>query len=602
MPSDLGPEALQQYLDDLPGLLAEAADDGDEDQEDEDDDEIGESMAWNRVRIPLLIFQQRHALQASGILPLPQKPWDGRKALGIARTIATKAKGWVQPLPDEVAIPILNKAAWFLGTPAEDILRLRDVAEALYNRPPGSHHAGPGMAKSSQETRQRKAARAFQFSVLDGHEAAWHPPIAPTEVDPAHTGLAIRRLVVALQAACSITVMAAGGLRMSELCGLPAGVDPISGLPVCVRIETGSSGLDEVFLCRTLLAKGEDTPIYEDWVIGMRIKGANDLPPAVHALLLLNRLLEPYRVLAQSDRLFVSITSPLGLPKSAQGVGRILGSRLLNDMRDFIENWVDLSQLPDESAHRIKDNDLVEWRETTGRKIRSHQFRKMWASFAYGVDPRLLPALQMQFHHLSQEITSGGYIGKNRHQVAPLQAVRTQQTVLTMFELATGRSLLSGQMGERLEKHILELRERIDGQSTSRAWRETAKFVSKYDLRLWFAPHGKCLPLNPLAMRCHDVAGTTSWLNKQPNYATREPSVCAGCKCFLLDGRHQHFWEDRYIRNLFSYRQAQLDGEETRFRVILGRANQAKVLLSHLGVDVAHLDQIVEDRLGGGAS
>ena len=407
----------------------------------------------------------------------------------------------------------------------------------------------------------------------------------------------VRLLVQALRDAAVIVVQSTGGMRIGEICGLPAGVDPETRLPSCVRIEQSATGLNEIFICRTLSAKTEETPRNQDWVLGMRPKGSTELPLAVHALLVLDRLLAPYRALSGSDRLLVSFSAEQGLPKSLEAVAPVTGESLRRGIRRFISDWVDLSTLPDKLAHKLEDNDLVPWRESKGQIIKTHMFRKMWASFALSVDPRLLPVIQMQFHHLSQAMTDGGYIGRNRLQVAPLSTVRAQQTGLLLYEMALGKSLVAGRMGEQIEQHIGELRERIEGKTTAEAWSETVQFINDYDLRLWFAPHGKCLPLVPIAMRCHEVAGTTSWLNREPNYATRDPSVCAGCSCFVLDARHKGFWDDRYIQNWLSYRHAERVGVPGEFRVIRERAYQAKALLSRIGFDTASLDEQVEAKL-----
>jgi hypothetical protein len=163
-----------------------------------------------------------------------------------------------------------------------------------------------------------------------------------------------------------------------------------------------------------------------------------------------------------------------------------------------------------------------------------------------------------------------------------------------MYEMAIGRSLVAGRMGEQVEEHIGQLRGRIQGKSTAQGWKEAVRFTNEYDLRLWFAPHGTCLPLIPISMRCHEIASRTSWLNKEPNYATRDPSVCAGCSCFILDARHKGFWEDRFKQSWFIWQQAERMGFSEQFRVIRERAFQAKALLMRIGVDVNELERQVE--------
>jgi len=78
------------------------------------------------------------------------------------------------------------------------------------------------------------------------------------------------------------------------------------------------------------------------------------------------------------------------------------------------------------------------------------------------------------------------------------------------------------------------------------------------------------------------------------NYATRDPSVCAGCSCFILDARHKGFWEDRFKQSWFIWQQAERMGFSEQFRVIRERAFQAKALLMRIGVDVNELERQVE--------
>ena len=294
----------------------------------------------------------------------------------------------------------------------------------------------------------------------------------------------------------------------------------------------------------------------------------------------------------KSTRLLVSFINKKGLPRSAESVGQIYADHLRESIKDWVAAWVDLSGLPNESAHRVAENDLIAWRESKGRIIQTHQFRKMWASFALAVDFRLLPVIQMHFHHLSLAMTEGGYIGNNVLQIDPLNSVRRQQTAMTLYEIALGTGTLAGRMGEQIEANIGELRSRLDGKSPAEAWYETVRFCDENDLRLWFAPHGGCLPLDATSMRCHELAGTASWLNKEPNYSTREPSVCTGCACFVLGVRHKSFWEQRYLQNWASYKKAEREGIQGEFRVIKERYLQAGKLLKKIGVDPIKLHRV----------
>ncbi|MFC5354805.1 hypothetical protein [Azospirillum himalayense] len=559
MPSELGSSALAAYWNDMAEALA-------------DDNESGVSttQAISRLRIPILLWQQRKILATAGIASMPATPWDGRTIKSLAADLATKSLGWIKPLPDEVAIPILNKAAWFLGPPADDVIRLHQKCVSARDRSPGRHKNGPGTQRTARYQRQRLVAESFEFSWLPGETSPWHGSLH--DIRTSRCGRkpvvgCLRSLIHAVREAAVITIQAGTGMRISEICGLPAGMDPLTGLPSCVRIDLSSTGLNEIFIVRTVLTKTEETPREVEWVIGMRPVGSTDTPLPVRALIVLNVLFAHYRTLSGINRLLITFPHG-GLSMSGTTIAVMKSMNLRRNIKHFVGNWVSLSHLPDQSAHPVDDNDLVQYRETRGRCIKTHQLRKLYANFALSVDPTLLPALQMHFHHLSQAMTEEGYWGRNPLQIEPLSTVQRQQTNLLMFEMATGRSLVAGRMGEQLEQHIAELSARLRGQSITEGWKTTQRFVNEYDLRLWFAPHGNCLPMVPESMRCHALAGTTSWLNRAPNFATREPSVCAGCACFVIDGRHTGFWIDRYTRNQLAYKQAERLGQAHRFRVI----------------------------------
>ena len=584
-PSELNDISLDAFLYDIVEMLIEEGD-GEE------------SLTEGRIRIaifaPLLLWRQRHVLAKAGIAPIPQEPFHGESVNRIAKSIATKPQGWVKPLPDEVSIPLFNKAAWFIGMPGKNILQL--LSECMQSREEGGIHypkhlKNLGKSNSAKGRRQLKTIRAFEFSVLDGETQPWHAAINTlTDFNAVHR---LRMLLMSLRDACVVMIQGTSGMRISEICGLPEGINQENGLPSCVRIVSSISGLNELFILRTVLSKTEEVPRDVDWVVGMRPKGSNEVPLAVHALLMLNELYAPFRVLAGSDRLILNFKAGMGVPNTSSGLTPIANNILLEGMKNFMEEWVDLSHIPDESARKVEDNDLIPWRESKGRIIKTHQLRKSWAQFTLAVDPRLMPAIQMEFHHISLAMTDGGYIGKNPVQLESLQAVSRQQRDLLIYETVMGKSLLAGRMGEQIEEHLNELHEKVKGLPTSEGWKETVRFCDENDLKIFFAVHGKCMPLSPVKMRCHDTGGTESWLNTEPNYMTREPSLCAGCCCFILDKRHKTFWEDRYVDNWVSYKQAEEKGIESQFRVVRERAEQAGKLLRKIGIETTQMDEKV---------
>ena len=602
LPKELDRAALDIYRQDLPSLMAASADDLNDDL---DDTAIGQSMAYSALSIVYKLWQQRQAFLDCGIEPMPDRPWpEMQGANTLAKEIATEAKGWIQPLPDEIAVPLINRATWFLGTCAEDVIRLQEALMEAYHRPPGAHGNGPGVSTPARSYRQRSACADFSFSVPAGDSVPWHPPLLRKKIDDSSQSSLLRslQLVKRVQAAAMLDIQWSTGMRASELCGLSAGVDLKTGLPSSVEVRVSASGLNEEFILRGELSKMEEVPREVPWRLGMRPLGSEELPIAVRALLVLDRLLAPYRDLFRTDRLLVSLTSKNGLPKTSDGVGRMTCQQINNLYRDFIAEWVDLSQIPDESEHRIAPGDLVKWRESKGRIITSHQLRKTYAQYVLAVEPRLLPAVKRQFHHMSLAMTERGYWGNNIRQIEPIHAVAAQQTAMLMYELATGRTKVAGKMGVQLEEHIADLSQRLSGMGIERGWREAVRWVRSNGLHITFGAHGGCLPLRPSKMECWKRASERPLGSSAPNYDTREPGVCAGCSCFWMDARHVPFWEIRYVENEVAYREGIARGDEPSFRRIRDRAAQARAFLLHVGADVKLLDQRVHEETNANAT
>jgi hypothetical protein len=125
--------------------------------------------------------------------------------------------------------------------------------------------------------------------------------------------------------------------------------------------------------------------------------------------------------------------------------------------------------LPDESRHKIKDNDLKEWRESKGGIFKSTMLRKAWAQFMFATDPRLMPAIQLQFHHLSVAMSDTGYIGANPLIVSNMDTVATQVRDTMSLDMALGHTHFAGKMGEQMEQTTRDLAAIVKGLPTSDA-------------------------------------------------------------------------------------------------------------------------------------
>lgn len=588
-PKEIDKAAVAAFIDDLPSIIAVEID---------DEEVIREGAAYMPLKVIDLLWRQRSALKEAGISPMPERPWaDEKGANSIVRRVSTEARGWIRPLPDEVAIPIVNKAAWFLGDPADDVVKLWNMVVKQSSRR-GSHPNGPGATRQSRLRHVKRVLHAYVFARIGEDIDPWHESLAKFDgTQKFGSSLALRRLMSAVAGAACITIQSTTGMRASEICALLAGVNSKTGLPAGVRVVETSSGLNEAFVLTSELTKGKEAPRDVDWLLGMRPKGSDDVPLAVRAIRILDQLFAYPRSLVNSNRLLVSISTGHGVNLNSESV-TVFDSLRLNDLiKEFVTRWVDLSALPDESSHRISDNDLVPWRESNGSIIRSQQFRKTYAQFALSIDPRLLPAVQRQYHHVALAITEGGYWGRNRIQIEPMNAMSSQLTAMQLYEMATGRTKAAGKMGVRLHERIEEVRKLLDGVGMQVGWRRVMRFVRDNSLHMWFSPHGNCFPMNSENMGCHKAAATRPIGLPTPNFATREPSLCAGCDCFIFDLRHVGFWQDRYVTNAVAHAQAEARGHGGMFRVAEARAVVARKLLERLGVDIGPLDARVKREL-----
>lgn len=584
-PHQLTNDTLDAYLEDLPELLVRRY------PENEGDGEVTHSTAYRALEPIYKLWRQRRILEKVGIQPMPSRPWPEFSGVyAVATTIRKREFGWIQPLPDEVAVPLLNKAAWLLGAPAEDILLLRDAMDSVYHRPPGQHRLGMGTTLASREGRQRRICRRWTFSSLEEQNEPWHLPLSNWGALATQRAM---QLVKGLLTASILTLQAFAGLRGSELCGIPAGIDSATGLPSCVDIRISSSGFNEIFILRAELSKTEEVPREREWNIGLRPIGSTELPLTVRALVLIAKILEPYRSLADTDRLLFSISASRGLPKSRKGVGRITTEAIGKMYKDFVAEWIDLSALPDQSSHAVSENDLVAWRESKGRIITTHMLRKTFALYVLSADARLLPAVKRQFQHLSMAMTEAGYWGSNAIQIEAIESVSAQQTALMIFELATGRSRIAGRSAERINANLGELKSLLTNSNYKQGWRKTVQWVGAMDLKSTISEHGACMPLSIGEMECWRKVHRRPLGHRRPNFASREPALCAGCRCFWMDARHIPWWEERYVEHAIALEQAPR-GSESSFRRIKERARQAKAFLTHIGHDLTAAESRIQ--------
>ena len=535
---------------------------------------------------PAISFVQKVWIQASvvNILKAREAPFDGLSVSQVIAKVTSLDGGRIPPLPDEVAVPILNEAAAFVEYYSNDILDLfRGVR---------STQSSSGASMESHHYVQRKVAVAFSFGVLEGATEPWHPPICSK-----NTISTVTHLVRALRAACIIVIMATTGMRISEVCGIRSGTNPINGLPICIEKRRAEGGLFDLFLLKAKLTKTERTPRTVEWVVGMTPAGSSAMPLAVRALDLVNKLAEIGDLSGPMATSILSGRISMIKGKDSQPPSNLRSFAVQNMIKRFVEDWVDLSGLPEEGRYAITPNNLVEWRESKGRIIRTHQFRKTFAQFAAAIDARLVEAVKDQFKHISLAMTLNAYVNSEQH--VELTSMDANRAARTVFEMIRGNAPLAGIMGEQIEQHLpSDFRAEVESLPPSEAWKKVVMWTEQNGFRLMHAPHGSCGgALNPTKMRCHEVAGTVDWMAQEPNYQTREPSLCAGCPCFVVDAQHVPFWRERYRDNYIAVLAAKRAGISADYRAIQSRADQARNFLKRLGDDITALDQNIEAEL-----
>jgi len=203
----------------------------------------------------------------------------------------------------------------------------------------------------------------------------------------------------------------------------------------------------------------------------------------------------------------------------------------------------------------------------------------------------LLQAISQHFKHLSLAMTEQGYIGSDPTLLAVLDNVRAQHTYDLFYEVALGERLIAGQMSKMIDAHVDDLRKMSTG-NRNHDYERISAWVNLNEYRIWYQEHGKCLiSARPEKARCHELAGTSSWENLAPAYATASPAVCMTCCCFLVDPQHEAFWRTRFSENFAAYDEAKRTGFASEYRVAYERARQSAAVLHKLslGHDIPEL-------------
>lgn len=550
------------------------------DAHDRDDDHVEhDEISWNQVVNRLKIFYfiraQAPLLAARGFGVLEAEPFNGKSLFKVARPIARYVGNRVPPLPDEVALPLLSAAIKWVEVWSTDVVELLDLQLAARHPRPERNAIEIMAARVSEKLREYRFHDGS--SILD----PWRVPrfgmgLDVVERTPADV---LRYMFNRLRDASVCVLHYLVGIRPSEVCAIRGGINGRTGLPKCIQVKRSQSGLIELFYLKSILGKGVERPTEETWLLGCRPAGSVQLPLTVRAVILLERIMAPWRKLGALDGLIVALTNPRAFPHDGQFVERINTKTLHKTFKHFLLHEVDFSQLPDRGA---RGESLIEYRKSKGLCITARHGRKTFAAYILESRSSLLSAVKDHFKHLSVGTTEGAYFPQSTRMRGDINSVVTSDSVAVFMEAAKGKKFV-GRMAEAIERYFSDeyfTRAKDDVELYNRI----EAVVIEHDLRIFFNDYGKCLiRADPLNSRCREADGSAHILMRTPSFSVRSPSMCAGCRVFTADRSNLPFWQERHAHYTLVAAQANKDGREHEFRVHLARAQQALQLIKYLG-------------------
>lgn len=521
-----------------------------------------------------LIYRQRRVARGLGVRIGDDDPLGGKSPYHWAMKVRAPCETTAHALPDEIALPMMTATDRLLGVPADDVIELVN----LYLREVGEVR--------DERSRGRADAAVLKrgFSILEGEDGPWHPPLplrdskSQTESIP----LTIRNLAFALRDAAVLHLLQLTGMRIGEIVFLRAGVDNSTGLPACVQRVRSPSGHLDLFYAHSAVSKWRDAPDRECWLIGASPAGSPYVPTTVRAIDILQRLFHLWRLLTNdpiaAESLLLS-ASVSGLPQVPTAVRRPTVTAISWSLNRLYGRLLDWNTLPDLARNGM---DLTKYKRTRGRCIRTSQWRKSFAVTTVRIDSRLISPLRRHFKHLNMATTEGAYIGADPSMLEDLDEAQLQMTVHFLRDRARGTTTTAGRTAGIIKRNLSGIR-LLDEQGDPQLGENLEAALRTTGLNLWFAEHGACaIRLSPTSARCHELAGTRSFLNDRPDFEQRSPDVCASCRCFVADSSNVPFWRRRFLESNADKRTQLRSGEVGAAWTMVLRARRSLTILRGL--------------------
>lgn len=551
--------------------------------------QLTHSSAIRIVNVLLKLYEQRAAMRRAGVGALLERPFgpelpDGEGGSISALRVVTEAMGLERsgrllPIPDTVALPILAAAIRMTLIPADDVILLQTSALDKLDGLP--YYDNPTDATGYADARDevRGAIEAFTFRCCETEDEPWREKIEPgirrTMLNGREVELSsiqqLRRLIISVTEACVTVLQGLSGMRAHEIIGLDAETVQEDGTPSCLASRFTRDGSFEVFYVEGRTSKGKKRKTY--WVIGARPAGSEFVPPAVRAVRVLGKLLEPWRKIGGRRSLLVTFTASRGLPKQKKSIGGVLACSLTYWQKEFVHEYVDLDGISDE----LKNEFVVR------KSLRGHRWRATFAVFLFRIHSKLVPALADHFKHTSEVMTQHGYIGNDPSLLDAFDSARVQFTGQVLLQIASGNTPIAGSAAHLVAKHRAELSAQIGDVNEPAALERAEAFVRLHGLNIWNASHGCCLMvLMPDKSRCRQMSGSAGWKSQSPDLAVRTPTVCAGCQCLLVRREHEPYWRSALDEHDAVLSAAESGPRKHEFRVESSRAALARTFLARL--------------------
>lgn len=523
------------------------------------------STATQRLKIFSYIYRQRSAMRRHGVQGPIEPPFDGRSVNDIVTNeLGQKHPEKLLPIPDDVAIPILNASVRLMGIPADDVESLVNMCRPAFERSDTSQYDGHKRYKHVGSV-----LGSYKFGLIEGENEPWHGALEPytrTMIGGRNTLIEdiqiVRRLLLAIQQAAIVTIQGCVGFRGNELCAIEV-QHGWSEFPSCVERRISPDGYLELFYVYTIEHKVSKKR--KEWLIASRPVGSNFVPPPLRAFQVLHRIFDPWRKFSGTNKLLLTFLNPIGLPRSSNMIGEMSTQQLTFSQKEFVYERVDLSRASEESREQF----------VSRHGIRNQQWRTTFAIFLVRIDSRFLGPVSLHFKNLSIALTSKAYVGNDVEYLSAIDDARATETARFFLEVVSGQRQIAGNMAKVVREHERELKDAVGLTSKS-----AKQFVLNNDLLIYNFSYGKCfVSFHPQKSLCNRLAGTNHWAIKMPNHMYRSPSVCAGCPVFGADASNRPFWKSRASDLRQSLGQDKPSEEIDDMRVVRKRLAQAEAFL-----------------------